>query len=318
MNFAPWQRATENSGGPTNGARALLAWMQREYPQGRSMGIYNYRPVRGAQALSIHSEGRALDWGMPMVNGKGSPEGHAIVKRLAEHGHRLGIQGIIYDRRIWSASSPRGRAYLGTAPHYDHLHIELTRSAGERLNLATLDAVLGTSGAAPTAPTAGRPVLRSGSAGPDVRTLQERLVAHGYQLGATDGRFGPRTEMAVRAFQQDRQLAVDGVVGPQTWSRLDVEPVPPAAPVAPATPVVPAAQAPEWQAPPSCAREVLRMRSRGRCVQTLQRRLNTLGFQAGAPDGIFGKKTNDAVVAFQKDRGLIIDGVVGPQTWSAL
>lgn len=314
MNFAPWQAAAENSGGPSNGARALLAWMQREYPQGRSMGIYNYRPVVGSESLSIHAEGRALDWGMPMVNGKGTPEGHAIVKRLAAHGQRLGIQAIIYDRKIWSARSPRGRAYLGAAPHYDHLHIELTKSAGERLNLATLDAVLGTSGAASAAPTAGRPVLRSGSAGPDVRTLQERLVAHGHELGAVDGRFGPRTEIAVRAFQQSRNITVDGIVGPQTWDRLDTEPV--AATPAPAP--TPPAEAPAWSPPPSCEREILRRRSRGRCVNTLQRRLNTLGFNAGAPDSVFGPKTERAVIAFQTDRRIAVDGIVGPQTWGAL
>lgn len=50
--------------------------------------------------------------------------------------------------------------------------------------------------------------------------LQTLLTAKGYVLGKPDGRFGPRTEQAVRAFQRAHGLLVDGVVGPKTWARL--------------------------------------------------------------------------------------------------
>jgi len=50
----------------------------------------------------------------------------------------------------------------------------------------------------------------------------------------------------------------------------------------------------------------------------LQRRLNELGFNCGAVDGSFGSKTLSAVRAFQKSRGLAVDGVVGPKTRAAL
>jgi len=62
----------------------------------------------------------------------------------------------------------------------------------------------------------------------------------------------------------------------------------------------------------------LRKGSSGAAVRTLQARLNTLGFNVGAVDGIFGAKTDAAVRAFQRSRGLVADGIVGPKTWAAL
>src|SRR3989338_5506693 len=70
-------------------------------------------------------------------------------------------------------------------------------------------------------PPAGGPLLGKGSAGPEVRRAQEKLKAHGFDPGPIDGIFGPKTEAAVRAFQQARGIQVDGVVGPQTWGKLN-------------------------------------------------------------------------------------------------
>lgn len=65
------------------------------------------------------------------------------------------------------------------------------------------------------------PTLRDGSAGVAVRGLQRRLVDAGLDIDEIDGRFGPQTEAAVRAFQERSDLDIDGVVGPQTWLRLN-------------------------------------------------------------------------------------------------
>ncbi len=57
----------------------------------------------------------------------------------------------------------------------------------------------------------------------------------------------------------------------------------------------------------------------GEDVLHLQRRLQELGLTVtGRPDGIFGPQTESAVRAFQKSKGLKVDGVAGPLTWAAL
>ncbi len=56
----------------------------------------------------------------------------------------------------------------------------------------------------------------------------------------------------------------------------------------------------------------------GELVKRLQEVLKAYGFNCGNIDGIFGDKTYNAVVAFQKSRGLTPDGEVGPNTWRAI
>jgi peptidoglycan hydrolase-like protein with peptidoglycan-binding domain len=63
------------------------------------------------------------------------------------------------------------------------------------------------------------PTLREGESGDIVRSLQERLGEGewGAGLGTVDGQFGPKTRAAVEALQKFGNVAVDGVVGEQTW-----------------------------------------------------------------------------------------------------
>lgn len=62
-------------------------------------------------------------------------------------------------------------------------------------------------------------VLRVGTSGALVRSLQNRLSRAGFDL-AVDGRFGPATQQVVMSFQRGAQLKDDGVVGPSTWRAL--------------------------------------------------------------------------------------------------
>ena len=67
-----------------------------------------------------------------------------------------------------------------------------------------------------------KPILKKGDKGPYVADLQTELINRGYDLGkwGADGSFGKQTEKAVKQFQQDHELAVDGIVGPATWQAL--------------------------------------------------------------------------------------------------
>lgn len=63
------------------------------------------------------------------------------------------------------------------------------------------------------------PVLRYGNTGNAVRVLQTLLTYNRYGVGIT-GRFDVLTETAVKAFQENRRLGADGIVGPRTWREL--------------------------------------------------------------------------------------------------
>ena len=65
------------------------------------------------------------------------------------------------------------------------------------------------------------PTLNFGSSGVAVRALQQLLVSNGYAV-RVDGIFGALTETAVKAFQNQRNLATDGIVGQRTWRALTI------------------------------------------------------------------------------------------------
>lgn len=155
-----------------------------------------------------------------------------------------------------------------------------------------------TAPASPPAQEGGKgPVLAKGVAGDPVTRLQERLGQLGFDPGGIDGQFGPNTDAAVRAFQQNRGIAVDGIVGPETWNKLGIT----------VEGTVEGGKGP-----------VLKRGLSGDPVKRLQERLAELGFDAGGADGQFGPNTDAAVKAFQQSRGLAADGVVGPDTWNKL
>lgn len=144
----------------------------------------------------------------------------------------------------------------------------------------------------PSTTTVVRPVLRVGSTGAHVRTLQRAL-------GITaDGSFGPKTDAAVRAFQRAHRLVADGIVGARTWAVLGGSPAP--APASASSPRI------------TISNPVVRIGSTGAHVRTVQRAVGA------RIDGAFGPATDRAVRAFQRAHGLTADGVVGPRTWSVI
>jgi peptidoglycan hydrolase-like protein with peptidoglycan-binding domain len=64
------------------------------------------------------------------------------------------------------------------------------------------------------------PVLRIGNEGGAVILLQQLLESHSYRTGGIDGKFGSKTEQAVKTFQRTFGLVIDGIVGAKTWDKL--------------------------------------------------------------------------------------------------
>ena len=64
--------------------------------------------------------------------------------------------------------------------------------------------------------------------------------------------------------------------------------------------------------------EILRIGSRGDAVRQLQRTLNDQRFESGSADGVFGPLTLEAVLSYQRQNKLWVDGLVGPKTKSSL
>jgi N-acetylmuramoyl-L-alanine amidase len=139
--------------------------------------------------------------------------------------------------------------------------------------------------------------LREGDRGDAVVDVQHRLSDLGfYTVGDPDGDYGPATRAAVEAFQHRRGLRVDGACGQQTWATL-VE-----AGFAVGDRLL-------WRRAPMV---------RGDDVAEVQRLLGALGFDTGRVDGIFGDQTAVALRDFQRNAGLPVDGIVGPDTLTAL
>lgn len=145
--FHNWEAATYDSKGPMPGATALLNYLMETFPGTFSLGIYNYRRVRGGSSLSIHSEGRAIDLGV-QVNDEGKRLGDSVFRLIAPNAIELGIQAIAWYERWWSASSPDSRGHNN---HFDHLHIELTRNAGANLTREKIEAAVTTQTFSPVA-----------------------------------------------------------------------------------------------------------------------------------------------------------------------
>ncbi len=133
-------------------------------------------------------------------------------------------------------------------------------------------------------------LYHKGDRGEPVRDIQDRLVALGFDIEDDPSSiFGEGTYRAVAGFQADRGLPIDGIVGPDTWRSL-------------------------VDAGYRLGDRMLYHRvpmMRGDDVAELQARLNSLGFDTGKVDGIFGPATLRGLLDFQHNRGLAEDGIAG-------
>ena len=147
------------------------------------------------------------------------------------------------------------------------------------------------------------PAYRRGDAGPAVAEIRDRLGRLGLLTSppaAADpaaALFDDDVDESVRAFQQLRGLTVDGVVGVQTFRRLEEA---------------------RWALGDRVLSYSAGHLVAGDDVLALQQRLSGLGFDLGRVDGVFGVRTDAALREFQRSVGVDADGTCGPDTFRAI
>ena len=187
------------------------------YAYGTTMRVREFRGSSNSSVLWTTT--RAMEaWNLTRRSyGKGIYIGYAF-KRIWEGGHGTASQhyaGVSFDvgqnvssserQRIWNAANNTGAwGYvepISMTPTWVHF-----------------DRRYGTPACAGT--TSGYPTLRRGAVSTYVLVLQDALNVLGYTPSTLDGRVGANTERAVRAFQSNFGLSVDGIVGCNTWKKL--------------------------------------------------------------------------------------------------
>lgn len=131
------------------------------------------------------------------------------------------------------------------------------------------------------------PTYSYGDQAEAVYSIQYLLEEHGYALNYHDGIYGSEVQNTIESFQSSKGLAVDGVVGPNTWEELYVT-------------VWDATDDPWW------------------ATYGAQHHLNYGQGYDIAVDGYYGPETQSAIESFQSNAGLAVDGIVGHDTWQAL
>ncbi|MBR5960568.1 MAG: peptidoglycan-binding protein [Clostridia bacterium] len=179
---------------------------------------------------------------------------------------------------------------------------------------------------APVTPSPTPKSLQRGFTGSDaVRAVQKRLKELGYYKGSADGDFGPATEEAVKAFQKANGLTADGKVGEKTLAKMNGTSAVSAKDAgtgtgkATAKPTAKVTNTPRPTSTPDLTKDIyLERGSKGKKVETLQRRLIELGWLSGSVTGNYDETTEAAVSAFQKKAKLWVDGKAGPDTLKKL
>lgn len=119
---------------------------------------------------------------------------------------------------------------------------------------------------------------------PNVEKVQTLLKVYGYNVGRSDGVLGVNTRNAIGAFQEDNQIPPSRFVDKATWAKL-------------------------------MALDNAGLVKKGKLdMAAVQRALQQAGFDPGPVDGREGHKTQAAIKAFQKARGLKPDGKIGIKT----
>ncbi|MFW5667446.1 MAG: peptidoglycan-binding protein [Coleofasciculus sp.] len=155
-------------------------------------------------------------------------------------------------------------------------------------------------------------ILQRGDRNSQVTSLQRNLQVAGYFNGPITGYYGSTTQAAVIQLQQAKGLTVDGIAGPKTRAALESTPLSSTSQTAPST------EATEDRMGFANPGLVLKRGSRNSDVTALQRTLQAQGYYDGPITGYYGNLTENAVIQYQKAKGLTVDGMVGANTKATL
>ncbi len=146
-----------------------------------------------------------------------------------------------------------------------------------------------------------------GHKGFKIHSIQRKLLDYNIETAIADkGVYGVKTHAAIRKFQKLKKLRVDGVAGKETLSALfinnDIDEV----------------EVEDHVLIKLKEGQLFSIGDRGDSVKEIQKLLIDGGYYHYEKDGIFGPITEEAIKNYQKDHGLIIDGIVGKQTYEHL
>jgi N-acetyl-anhydromuramyl-L-alanine amidase AmpD len=148
----------------------------------------------------------------------------------------------------------------------------------------------------PVTPSKRPTVFKQGSTGEEVKEIQQALSKLGYRV-VINGEFDTATHYGVVRFQRKHRLTVDGIVGPQTLSKIRAQQKRPSV----------TTEAREYPG------TLIKRGSRGPDVRWVQQHIGVKLI-----DGVFGRGTERAVKNFQRRHRLKADGIIGRKTWAAI
>ncbi|MET0337894.1 MAG: N-acetylmuramidase domain-containing protein, partial [Caulobacter sp.] len=201
---------------------AYARWGAARYPSD------SYPRLTSAIAIDQNSALRSASYGLGQIMGfNASTAGHATALQLVQaamQGEREQLMQMVTLMRAWGMVSmltgkdfskpdswrPAAQKWNGSgyATHNYHGRMAtafIKHSRGEQMQI----------------PPVTVSVLRERMKGEAVHNLQADLVELGFDPGPVDGRFGPKTKLAVKAFQASANIGVDGVAGPATFAAIE-------------------------------------------------------------------------------------------------
>nr|MBU1328864.1 peptidoglycan-binding protein [Candidatus Omnitrophota bacterium] len=144
---------------------------------------------------------------------------------------------------------------------------------------------------------------------PKIEEVQVILKSEGYEPGNTDGRMGKETRDAIKTFQESIGLKSTGYIDKSTLTQLEDSRRTKEILESKKDYALKVKQAKQKDAKKAEFRPT---------IKDIQTALKNADFNPGSLDGKMGPRTRQAIKDFQKSKGLVPDGAVGPKTWASL